>query len=94
MILDREEHTKATTTKAHSSLNLLYRNLSVCSRDTKYEAYNTMDRPIREYGGAVWDPDQSNHVDMLEKLQRKATWFVCCDYCRYSSVSSMMLAVG
>ena len=77
--LDWGEHIKATTTKAHRSLKLLRRNLSGCSRETKDKAYNTMVRPILEYAGAVWDPYQSNHIDTLEKVQRKAARFVCSD---------------
>ena len=68
---------KATTTKAHRSLNLLRRNLSGCSCETKDKAYNTMVRPILEYAGAVWDPYQSNHIDMLEKVQRKLSRSIC-----------------
>ena len=78
------------TTKARRSLNLLHRNLSGCSRETKDKAYNTMVRPILEYAGAVWDPYQSNHIDMLEKVQCKAARFVCSDYSRYFSGSGMM----
>ena len=84
------EHIKATTTKAHRCLNLLCRNLSGCSRETKDKAYNTMVRPILEFAGAVWDPYQSNHIDMLEKVRCKGSRFVCSDYSSYSSVSGMM----
>ena len=88
--LDWGEHIKATTTKAHSSLNLLHRNLSGRSHETKDIAYNTMARPILEYAGAVWDPYQSNRIDTLEKVQCKAARFVFSDYSRYSNVSGMM----
>ena len=53
-----------------------------------------MVRPILEYVGAVWVPYQSNHIDMLEKVQRKAALFVCSNYSRYSSVSGMMSTFG
>ena len=54
--LDCGEHIKATTTKAHRSLNLLRRNWSGCSRETNDKAFNNMVRPILEYAGAVWTP--------------------------------------
>ena len=44
--------------------------------------------------GRPWDPYQSNHIDMLKKVQSKAARFVCLDYIRYSSMSGMMLMLG
>ena len=53
--LDCGEHVKNTMTKANRSLNLLSRNLSGWSSETKEKAYTTLLRPVGEYAGAVGD---------------------------------------
>ena len=81
-------------TKAHRSLNLLRRNLSGCSSETKEKAYTTLVRPVLEYAGAVWDPYQANHISKLESVQCKTARFVRADYSRYSDVTRMMDNLG
>ena len=87
-------HIKATTAKAQRSLNLLRRNLSGCSRETKSRAYTTMVRPILEYAGSVWDPYHQNQIDALEAIQRRAARFACNLYSYEESVTAMLNTLG
>ena len=42
--------------------------------------FNTFVRPTLEYGCSVWDPHQSNQIENLEKIQRRAARFVTGNY--------------
>ena len=69
-------HVNNVAPKAQRTLNFLRRNLSGCSQDTKAAAYNTLVRPVLEYGSSAWDPFQVNHIKKLEGIQRRAARFV------------------
>ena len=66
--------------KANSTLAFLQRNLSDCPRSVKEKCFNTFVRPTLEYGCSVWDPHQSNQIENLEKIQRRAARFVTGNY--------------
>ena len=57
--------------KAQRTLNLLRRNLSDCSQNTKDVANNTLVRPVLEYASTSWDPYQANHIHRMENVQRR-----------------------
>ena len=65
------------------------RNLRSCSQDIKQKAYKSLVRPILENSHTVWDPYQQNHIDQLEKIQRKAVRFVTSNYSRLASVTAL-----
>jgi hypothetical protein len=76
--------------KATRSLNLLWRNVRKCPQSTREAAYTTLVRPHLEYGSPVWDPFQGKHISDLEQVQRRAARYVCQDYSRESSVTTML----
>ena len=45
---------------------------------------------VLAYSDTVWDPFLQKDIDQLEADQRRSVRFVCQDYSRHSSVSSMM----
>ena len=51
-------------------------------------------RPIMEYSSVVWDPHPAVEVNRLEMVQRRYDRYVCNDYGRTSSVTSMLKTSG
>ena len=47
-------------------------------------------RPQLEYSSTLWDPYQQGHIDMLEKVQRRAARYVMGKYRNRSSVGEMI----
>ena len=68
--------------------SFLHRNLRKCSVETKDMAYRSL-----EYSSPVWDSATKSESDKIEKVQRKEARFVCNDYRRTSSVSSMITSL-
>ena len=87
-------HIHKTTAKAQVSLDLLRRNMSGCSTETKALAYNSIVRPVLEYAGAVWDPYHITHIHKLEAVQRRAARWALQDYQREASVTAMLEELG
>ena len=92
--MDWGHHVKNTVAKGQRSLNVLRRNLSGCSQETKSKAYTTMVRPILEYASNVWDPFQGTQIAALEAVQRRAARFACRNYSREASVTAMLNSLG
>ena len=80
--------------KASRILGVLQRNLSLCSETVKERAYTGLVRPIAEYASAAWSPHTKKDVSNIESIQRRAARFVCGDYDRTSSVTSMTRDLG
>ena len=68
-------------------LNFIKHNLSKCSFTIKASAYLTLVRPTMEYIAYVWDPHEDKYIQVLEKIQHRATWWVLS---RLSSVTAML----
>lgn len=51
-------------------------------------------RPVCEYGPFAWSPYTQKDIICVESVQRRAARFVCNDYCRSSSVSTMLSNLG
>ena len=60
----------------------------------KQTAYFSLIRSFMEYGTTVWGPYQKYNSDKVERVQRRAAWFVKSIYSRYSSVSDMLDVLG
>ena len=84
-------HISRTASKATQTLNFLKRNLSTCSTDIKAAAYLSMVGPLMEYAALVWDPQDIQH---LEKVQRRAARWALNNYGQYNSVTSTLEHLG
>ena len=80
--------------KASRILGVLQRNLSSCSETVKERAYTGLVRPIVEYASAAWSPHTKKDVSNIESIQKRAARFICGDYDRTSSVTSMTRDLG
>ena len=49
---------------------------------------------ITEYGSVAWSPRTQKDIICVESVQRRAAHFVCNDYCRSSSVNTMLSNLG
>ncbi len=87
-------HINKISAKANRCLGFLRRNLASCSQSIKDMAYKTLIRPVLDYCSSVWDPYTQNLTNQLEAVQNRAARFVCKDYSRHSSVTSMKKSFG
>ena len=87
-------HIQKVSTAANQKLGFLKRNLKGSPKDLKKLAYITTVRTSLEYASVIWDPHQQGHKQMLEKTQRKAARWICNNYGRTSSVTSMLTDLG
>ena len=56
----------------------------------KTSAYFTLVRPQLEYAAATWDHYTQTYKNKIEMVQRRAAWYVCNNYNREASVSTMI----
>ena len=54
------------------------------------KCYKVFVRPILEYSSNVWDTETKCSNEKIERIQRRACRFVCGDYDRQHSVTSML----
>ena len=80
--------------KANKILGVLQRNLSSCSAVVKERAYLSLVRPVCEYSSVAWSPYTQKDIICVESVQRRAARFVCNDYCRSSSVNTILSNLG
>ena len=80
--------------KVNSVQAFFRKNLAHCSRNLKVKCYQTHIRPITEYVAVVWSPYTQSSIHTVKMLQRKAARFVCNDFTRLSSVTSMLEHLG
>ena len=92
--LSWNQHIDSATKKANGSRAFLQRNLRKCPRNIKELGYRSLVRPIIEYSSVVWDPHTRVATNRIEMVQRKAARFVCNDFSRHSSVTSMLHNLG
>ena len=78
--LNWNEHYNNICSKANSTLAFIQRNTSSCPKNVKIKCFKTFVRPILEYGCCVWDPQHKNHIDQLEKIQKRAARFITQNY--------------
>ena len=68
--------------------------MQVSQPHIKENAYKALIRPQVEYAATVWDPYTKVNQDKLELVQRHAAWYVCNNYSREASVTSMIDGLG
>ena len=80
--------------KANKILGVLQRNLSSCSVVVRERAYLSLVRPVCEYSSVAWSPYTQKDIICVGSVQRRAARFVCNDYCRSSSVNTILSNLG
>ena len=88
--LSWNNHINVVTKKANASLRFLRRNLRIGQEKLKTSAYFTLVRPQLEYAAAIWDPYTQTYKNKIEMVQRQAARYVCNNYNREASVSTMI----
>jgi hypothetical protein len=71
-----EKHINNIVSKATRLLGMLSRVLKTADTKTRQVAYNTLVRPVLEYGCQVWDPYLKKDIKRLEQVQNKALRFI------------------
>jgi hypothetical protein len=87
-------HIDTVCNKANSTLGFIRRNLFECPKELKDLAYKSLVRSKLEYACSVWNPHLVKDISRLEMTQRRAARWVCNDYSRESSVTSMLQSLG
>jgi hypothetical protein len=83
-------HINKITAKSSRVLGFIKRNLRSCPSDLRALAFQTLVRPHLEYCSTVWNPHTNDLIDKIEAIQRRGARFVCSDYRRTSSVTTML----
>ena len=80
--LSWDPHINSIYQKASFTLSFLERNLQKCPPHIKAQCYNSLVRPILEYGCCAWDPHLVTQIDKLEKINKRAARFVTGNHTR------------
>ena len=88
-----DTHINNVANAGNKMLGFTRRNLRVNSKSAKEKAYKMLVRPKVEYAAAVWDPHTKEHINNLEKIQRRAARVVSNDHHQSSSVTKMLKAL-
>ena len=79
-----EDHISMKVNKANAILGLIRRSFSFLDAKLFKKLYTTFVRPHVEYAQSVWAPHLKKYIEMLEKVQMRATkmidGFGCMDY--------------
>ena len=78
--LNWSEQNKTVCKKANNVLGFLKRNTAGCPKRVKETCYNTLVKPILNYGSSVWDPYQINQIQKLDKVQKNAARYITNNY--------------
>ena len=78
--LSWKQHINNITKKSNKTLGFLRRNLHSCTHKVKEKAFTTLVRPSLDYASSCWDPHIKEHIEELEKVQRRGTRFVFNNY--------------
>jgi hypothetical protein len=84
------KHINKITAKANKILSFLRRNLQIKQEETKSIAYKSMVRSNLVYCSSIWVPHTKQHIDKIERVQRRAARYVTKRYHNTSSVTSML----
>ena len=70
------EHIKICANKANRMIGLIRRTFSYIDQEMFLMLYKTFIRPLVEYCPEVWNPHLEKNINVLEKVQRRATKLV------------------
>ena len=71
-----DKHCAKVTKKANQVLGLIYRTFTCKSKRIITQLYKSLVRPHLDYCSPVWRPHLQKDINMLEKVQRRATRMV------------------
>ncbi|XP_077984051.1 uncharacterized protein LOC144438765 [Glandiceps talaboti] len=71
--LKTSHHCAAAAKKANRTLGIIKRNISHKSKFVIMKLFNSLVRPHIEYAVQFWNPHYKKDIDLLEKIQRRAT---------------------
>lgn len=74
--LKSSEHVATVAAKANSRLGVIKRNFSVLTKEILVPLYLSLVRPIMDYAAQSWSPYLKKDIQVLEKVQRRATKLV------------------
>jgi len=83
-------HVDTIIKRATESLNFVRRNFSGCPRHIREHCYTSLVRPELEYAYLDLNKSIQSNIRKIESVQRSAAHFVCRDYKRTSSVTSLI----
>ena len=66
--------------KANKMLAFLRRNFYSCPKSIKETCFNSLVRPVLDYGCVIWDPHYETDKEDLEKIQKRAARFITKNY--------------
>ena len=87
--LSWSQQIKSVAGNGNSKLGFLRRNLKLHNMEIKSTAYRSLCRSTLEYCCSVWSPHIDDHINDIEKIQRKAERYVCNRYKREDSLTAM-----
>ena len=67
------EHCRIAASKGNQVLGMIRRNIKYKDKSLIVPLYKAIVRPHLEYGTHAWSPYLMKYIDMLEKIQRRAT---------------------
>ena len=85
-----QEHITNVINGGNKMLGFIRRNLRINSKSIKAHAYTMLARPKLEYASPVWDPYKTEHINNLERVQRRAARIVSNRHRNTSSVGEML----
>ena len=90
LVLTWSHHMDQVLLKANQKLGFIRRNLRGAPIRSKSIAYFPMVRSSMEYAAPIWDPYLQKDIDALERIQRKAAWWITSQYSYATSVTGLM----
>ena len=74
--LDFGKHIKEIVKKANQRIGLIKRGFDCLDKEMFMNLYPVLIRPLLEYCVQVWSPHKQRDIDLLERVQRRATKIV------------------
>ena len=71
-----EEHITSITKKANQILGVMWRSFEYIDKEVILLLYKSVIHPHLEYAAPIWSPHTWKLVEMIEKVQRRATKWV------------------
>ena len=88
-----EEHISEKINKAYSMLGIIKRNFKYLDSKSFVMLYKSMVRNYLEYAVSVWSPSKKGVIEMIEKVQKRATKMIanCKDLCYINRLKLLKL---